>query len=177
MKKKFTLVILVVMVSLCLVSTVALAGSSHTINMTIPLRAGWNLVSVPLVLNDSSVNFVFPGTEVVYTWDATSKAYIVPSIIEPNKGYWVAILQDADIILTGIPVTRWTANLKAGSNMIGSVSSVADFSRPNDKPNWSIEPYAYLWDTSSQSYITVTTIEPGKGYWVKATQDCKLTIP
>jgi len=142
----------------------------------IPLKAGWNMVSVPLTLGNNSVSAVFPGVAVVYTWDPVSKTYTVPTTVEPDTGYWVAVTQDGNITITGVPVTTWTSDIKAGWNMIGSVISNASIANPNDNPDQSVQPFTYWWNPVARTYVLTTNIEPGKGYWVAATQNCTLTL-
>ena len=48
---------------------------------------------------------------------------------------------------------------------------------PNDDPDGSAIPPAYWWDPVSKSYMLTEDIEPGKGYWVAAVNDCTLTLP
>jgi hypothetical protein len=145
-------------------------------NCLIPLKAGWNMVSVPLTLGNSSVGAVFPGVAVVYTWDPVSKTYIVPTTVEPDTGYWVAVTQDGNITITGVPVTTWTSDIKAGWNMIGSVISNASITNPNDNPDNSVQSFAYWWNPVARTYVLTTNIEPGKGYWAASVRDCTLTL-
>jgi len=79
--------------------------------------------------------------------------------------------------MTGIPVTTWTCDIKAGWSMIGSVVISADFTSPNDNPDQSVQPPAYWWDPVARSYVSTTTIESRKGYWVASVRDCTLTLP
>jgi len=143
----------------------------------VSLTAGWNMASVSLTLGNNSVSAVFPGVAAVYTWDPASKSYVVPSTIEPNKGYWVAVTGNTTITLTGTAVTGWTGNITASWNMIGSVIDNASIASPNDSPDGSVQPFAYWWNPETKSYVMTTTIEPGKGYWVASVQDCTLTVP
>ena len=150
-----------------------IVGSS----MDILLEAGWNMVSVPLTPGNSSVGAVFPGVAAVYTWDPVSKSYVVPATVEASEGYWVAVTGNNTISITGTAVTSWMGNIKAGWNMIGSVSNSASIANPNDNPDSSVQPFAYWWDPAAKSYVMTTTIEPGKGYWVASTGNCTLTMP
>jgi hypothetical protein len=142
----------------------------------IPLKAGWNMVSVPLTLGNNSVSAVFPGVAVVYTWDPVSKTYIVPTTVEPDTGYWVAVTGNETITVTGVSVTTWTSDIKPGWNMIGSVISNASITNPNDNPDNSVQSFAYWWNPDTKTYVFTTEIQPGKGYWVAATQNCTLTL-
>ena len=134
------------------------------------------MVSVPVIPGDSSVGAVFPGVAVVYSWDPVNKCYTVPTTIEPEKGYMVAATGDMTIVVSGEPVTTWTAGIKAGWGMIGSVFSDASIADPDDDPDGSVEAFAYWWDPVSRSFVYTTDIEPGKGYMVASTQDCALTM-
>ena len=150
---------------------------SPEVEIQIALEAGWNMVSIPVVPQDTSVASVFAGAEVVYTWDPTTKTYYVPTNVQPDKGYWVAVLSDSVLSVTGVPVYTWTADIIAGWNMIGSVfGSVVDFTDPQDNPDGSVESFVYWWNPVTKSYEFGTIIEPTKGYWAAATQDCSLTL-
>jgi hypothetical protein len=145
-------------------------------SLEIPLKAGWNMVSVPVMPADNSVGAVFPGVAAVYIWDPINKTYFVPSKVSPEKGYWVAVTVDKAITVTGTAFTAWTTAIEAGWNMIGSVVSSASIANPNDTPDGSVQPFAYWWDPSSKAYGMTTTIEPGRGYWIASTRACQLTL-
>jgi hypothetical protein len=155
------------------------ADASTTVvseGITLNLKAGWNMVSVPVAPIDNSTSVVFPGVAGIFTWDTTSRSYYVPAVIEPEKGYWVAVTEDTAVTIDGPPVETWTTDIKAGWNMIGSVNSTISIADPNDDPDGSVIPTAYWWDPMQRKYIETTDIEPGKGYWVASINDCTLTL-
>jgi beta propeller repeat protein len=149
---------------------------SDEVAIQLSLQAGWNMVSVPLALSNNAPGAVFPGVAGIFTWNATSRSYYVPTVIDPEKGYWVAVTENTTISVNGTPIETWTNDIKAGWNMIGSVITVVSIADPNDDPDGSVLPTAYWWDPVSKSYITTTDIEPGKGYWVPSIHDCVLTL-
>jgi hypothetical protein len=153
-------------------ATTTVVGGEVVVN----LKAGWNMVSVPLTLTDNSTSAVFPGVAGIFTWNATSRSYYVPTVIDPEKGYWVAVTENTTISVNGTPVDTWTTDIKAGWNMIGSVATNSSIADPNDDPDGSVIPPAYWWDPVSKSYILTTGIEPGKGYWIPSLNDCTLTL-
>jgi hypothetical protein len=164
-------------------SSVVLSAGEYSITISVgeveiqlSLKAGWNMVSVPVVPIDDSPSAVFPGVAGIFTWDATSRSYYVPTVIEPEKGYWVAVTEDTTIIISGTPIDTWTNDIRAGWNMIGSVITVVSIADPNDAPDGSVITPAYWWDPVSKSYILTTDIEPGKGYWAASVNDCTLTL-
>jgi len=157
------------------VYTITISVSTE-VEIQISLKAGWNMVSVPVTLQDTSAASVFAGTEVVYTWNPATKSYYPPTDVEPEKSYWVAVLSDMDISVSGVPVYNWTSDITAGWNMSGSVFDTVSFADPQDNPDGSVEAFAFWWNPVSKSYDFVTTIESKKGHWIAATQNCTLTL-
>jgi len=141
----------------------------------IHLKVGWNMVSVPVTPGNSSVNAVFPGVAAVYTWDPVSKNYVIPTTIEPCKGYWVAVTSEKTITVCGTCATC-AIDIKAGWNLIGATCDTVSMSDTIDDPDGSVQPFAYWWNPDSKSYDYKTTIEPGKGYWVASVRDCRLWV-
>jgi len=68
----------------------------------IKVSAGWNMVSVPAEFcgGSNTVENLF-GDEIVaiYTWDPESKSYTAPTVLEPFRGYWIAVMEDKTITL------------------------------------------------------------------------------
>ena len=138
---------------------------------------GASSITAQQVPADPSLGAVFPGAAVVYAWNPATKSYFVPAQVEPQRGYWVAMSQDNVSTVSGTPVYTWTYNITAGWNMIGSILVNASFNDPNDAPDGSVAGFAQWWDPVNRWYNIVFTLEPKKGYWVAATQDCSLTLP
>lgn len=143
----------------------------------IPLKAGWNMVSVPVIPDDNAVSAVFPVAAAVYAWEPARNAHIVPDVIQPHRGYLVAAAEDVTVSVEGVPVATWTGNVTAGWNLIGSVFTGSTVATLNDDPDGSVEPFACWWDPVGRSYVYATDIEPGKGYFVAATGECTLVMP
>ena len=85
-------------------------------------------------------------------------------------------MENTTIAISGTPIDTWTTDVKAGWNMIGSVSTNAGIADPNDDPDSSAVTPAYWWDPVTKSYTVTTDIEPGKGYWIASLNDCTLTL-
>jgi len=151
-------------------------GTEQTVE--IALKAGWNMVSLPVIPANTAYNSVFPTALIVYTWNPVTKAYSSVANLEPAKGYWVAVTSDTVATVTGVPVFSWTNSVKAGWNMAGSVLATlgVSFTNPNDDPDGSVMAFNYWWNPVSKSYASGTTIETGKGYWIPALRDASLTV-
>jgi len=150
-------------------------SAAQTVN--IELKAGWNMVSVPVVGDSMSVDMVFPDAEVVYTWDPATKSYYMPDTIDPTRAYWVASLTDDTVMFTGTPVTGWEVQVEQGWNMLGSIyPAVVDFNEPDDEPDSAVEGFTYSWDPTAKSYTFKHSIDPTAGHWVAAVEDCSLIV-
>ncbi|MCW3131937.1 MAG: right-handed parallel beta-helix repeat-containing protein [Candidatus Methanospirare jalkutatii] len=142
---------------------------------SINLKAGWNMVSLPLIPDNRSVYAIFGSiptldTMPVVTWEAPS--FVVVEEIEPKIGYWVFTPSDTTINVIGKPITNTTLILKAGWNMVGTVG-VVNLSI-SDIPNQVPERPAVTW--FAPSFVETDMIEPGKSAWVFVTTDATVTI-
>ena len=139
----------------------------------ISLNSGWNMISIPI----SGETTVPTEVAVVYEYTpGVGYVWVTPTAMEPGKGYWAAATAPCNITVTGTPVYYYTASLSAGWNMVGSVYESVSISDPQDDPDGSVQPFAYWYNPETGSYAYTTTIEPKKGYWVAAIQDCNLAV-
>jgi hypothetical protein len=139
----------------------------------VTLDARWNLISVPFDCVNPSVAALFPS--------ATSSAYSYlggynpASILESGKGYWLKYPSAETRTIYGYPVVSDTVHVIRGWNLVGC------FTEPVTASGIGVVPaeltvsnfYSY---SSASGYQTVGTLSPGKGYWVKASQDGSLIL-
>jgi hypothetical protein len=136
-----------------------------------------NLISIPLVLSDNSINnfkFLHPEISSIKTY--SSGNIIEASIFENNKGYFVFSNLSSEIDIQGQkPVGNQTISLNKGMNLVGfnilsnkSLSSlhteIKEVSRRNRDGSYSIATkYSFGWYNPGNIIL-----EPGKGYWMKS---------
>jgi len=150
---------------------------------SIELSAGWNMISIPGEPSDSdpaSLLSSAPGLLLpLYRWNPARFSYEPISELKFGEGYWALTINPTGEVLEVPlnPTGSYSRSLKAGWNMIGGVSEPADFTDPQDDPDNSILPGTlYTWNPENYSYVPVTNIEPGKGYWVLTMVDCQLIV-
>lgn len=146
------------------------------IAVEIPLLPGWNMVSLPV--DNFTLNIPSEVVSSVYEYRPATQSYALINIqsMQPGRGYWVAATGECNLTATGDPPNQYGIDLSQGWNMIGSLNFSASFSNPQTDPEGSVLSFAYWYNPSTQSYLTVYSLEPGKGYWVAATADCTLTV-
>ena len=133
----------------------------------ISLDAGWNMVSIPVIPADASVNAIFGDNIItpVYEYNA---GYNEVTSLEPKKGYWVLANSAVDISISGTVPSDLEVTIVPGWNMIGPVSSNVQVSSFTGI----ITPvYGY-----SAGYNEVTTLEQTEGYWVLTSAETTLTV-
>jgi len=147
------------------------------VSFTFNLRAGWNMVSFPVMPDNKDPHSIFPGYYAMYRWDAAGQSYVscTDNPIENGVGYWVNVIADENVVASGTPVDSLTLSLKKGWNLIGSPYGGANIANPDDNPDNSVIPSAYTWTGSG--YVSTQQLEAGKGYWVNAMNDCVLKLP
>ena len=133
----------------------------------ISLDAGWNMVSVPVIPADASVDAIF-GDNIVQPVYEYAAGYKSVTTLEPKKGYWVLANSPVDIEITGTVPSDLEVTVVPGWNMIGPVSSGVQVSSFTG-----ITPPVYGYDSG---YKSATTLEQTEGYWVLTSIETTLTV-
>ncbi|MDI6803848.1 MAG: S8 family serine peptidase [Bacteroidota bacterium] len=136
------------------------------------LSTGWNLVSVALQLADYQSSTIFTSSaSQVYGYQ---NGYVTKATLQNGKGYWVKYDSDHSIELSGYIRNVDTVNVTQGWNLIGGISSPVAVSSIIEEPASIISSSLYSYNNNL--YEAATTIEPGKGYWVKVSANGKLIL-
>ena len=143
---------------------------AHTQQFILELGTGWNMVSLPVIPNDPSAASVLSsvGFYQLVTWSGTG--YTTVTEFEAGRGYWLLVLSNVNITISGTPVGQVTLNLTAGWSMVGGPNrSVA----AND-----VVPGFYQLRTwKSRGYKSATDFEPGRGYWALVLAQTQIQLP
>jgi len=137
-----------------------LDGPARTLALSI--GDGWNLISLPLTVNNYSKSILYPTA--VSEAFAYEGSYVIEQTLANGKGYWLKVDGSQAISIAGSLRFLDTVAVTNGWNIIGSIST------PVDVANITSEPPGMVVSNFSAytgSYVDATTIEPGKAYWVK----------
>lgn len=169
---------------------------SVTVNKTIKtfeltLTEGWNLISIPLEVANTSINAVFPNAsdgDELYgynnnSWVLATYYSDLPGwygdleTIVPDKGYWYRANSAYTAIIRGTEAGSRSVTINTGWNLIGYTrlieenvtGLITDVSDGDEiygyNGGWKSTVYYYElpgW------YGDLKTMEPGKGYWYRA---------
>ncbi|MCK5833815.1 T9SS type A sorting domain-containing protein [bacterium] len=149
----------------------------ENVDIVYNMRPGWNLVSLPVELDNNTVSAVFPGhSSDVYFYDTDIAAYAIADSVIPGIGYWVLYTSLIGFTHTGPPINSWTHLLDPGWNMVGSVmaDTIVPFSSATFIPNAYLSGNFYGYDGSV--YVPADGFTPGAGYWILVSAECNMTL-
>lgn len=144
-----------------------------TIELDIQTQAFWNVVSRPLVMDDSSLTALFPFPISHAFSFSPGSGYQQTDTLDRIDGYWVKFATDQSVAWNGYPITSGAFPVSEGWNLIGSLTyPVPVDSIVMDPPGMSSGNFFGY----NNGYAITDTIVPGKGYWVKVSQDGMLLL-
>lgn len=128
--------------------------------------SGWNLVSVPQIVEDSSKITLFPNS--ISSAFSYEGSYVIRATLDYGKGYWLKFNSPQVIKFAGSALPTFNVPVAKGWNLIGSV----DHNVP--APTGGIIASSFFGYRGS--YFVVDTLRAGKGYWVKASTAGSISV-
>ena len=137
----------------------------ETDTILVPYSTGWNLVGLPLDVEDSNYLTIFPDAieNTLYSFD---DAYTSDSIMILGEGYWLRFESAGNTTITGNTINELTISLNEGWNLISGISTPLNISDIQDPDGIIISGTVY--EFTPGGYSNEEIIEPGKGYWIRA---------
>ncbi len=172
------------------------SNAAFTITTTVPwepvtsfeieLRAGWNLISLPLIPEDSAIATVLAGilddVESVHHYDAVAGEWLVYSppigdltTMVDGKAYWIEMDAAATLVITGQqlpdpPAMPPTYQVAFGWNMVGFKSTVEKSANEYLAAMAGKYILTYGFDAAWFTLAPANNMVPGLGYWVYFTE-------
>lgn len=132
---------------------------------------GWNMISVPVVATDFRKTSLFPSA--VSNAFIFENGYTVKDTLENGKGYWLKFSSAQNISIIGASLQTYSIDVKAGWNMIGSISSPVYVGSITEIPENNTISFYYGYNNG---YQKADTIFPGKSYWIKLQNDGQIVL-
>ncbi|MCA9400624.1 MAG: hypothetical protein KC713_03285 [Candidatus Omnitrophica bacterium] len=139
----------------------------------IPVQSGWNLISLPLSVDDNQYLSIFPSAEPNTLLSFNAVDYEPADLITNGEGYWLKFSEAQNIFVPGLDLNEVTAFVKEGWNLIGGPNCEIRTQDILDPENLIIPDSIYQFNNG---YQQAETIEAGKGYWVKTRAEGAFTM-
>jgi surface protein len=140
--------------------------------INLSLNERWNIIGLPVQVDHSNYQELFPNSVISTLFEYTN-TYQSKETLEPGKGYWIRMQQAGNATLRGAPIESVELNLQAGWNLISGSSSSIATSNIEDLDEIVVAGTIFGFNGS---YVTATSIDPGKGYWVRTNQAGTITL-
>jgi hypothetical protein len=134
-------------------------------------HTGWNIVSVPLSVEDYRTDLLFP-TAVSEAFEYQGN-YIPRDTLKNGQGYWIKFNNVESLPLVGTPFLSETLSVQSGWNLIGTISDSIDTDSVISLPPGIVDSPFYSFNGS---YEAVSKFVPGQGYWVKISDPGEIII-
>ena len=135
-------------------------GGASTSTITVDNQAGWNLVGLPVEVEDTGYETLFPNS-VANTLYAFGVGYEPTTELALGEGYWLRFDDAGSNELTGGTVDNLLASLAEGWNLVSGGSNECGI----DDPNGIVVPntlYGF-----GVGYEPASSLQPGSGYWLR----------
>ena len=138
-------------------------------------NAGWNIVGLPREVEEDHSHYleVFPGSIEGTCMGYDGNGYIPANNLSVGEGYWLRFIEEGTTIIVGAEISVITINMLEGWNLISGISEEVSLDQIIDDDDLIIPGSFYEFNAGFQP---VTTMTPGKGYWVRANDTGTITI-
>jgi hypothetical protein len=134
--------------------------------------SSWNLVGLPLEVEDASYSNLFPesisGT--LYAYDV---AYVPESYLTAGEGYWLRFNNAGSTTITGTTINELTISLNEDWNLVSGISETVSIYSVSDPDGIIVSGTLYGYDIA---YVPSEELMAGKGYWLRAYEDGEITL-
>ncbi len=156
-------------------------GIWNNASIIIPLKQGWNLISIPLNLTNNILPAPFSSIEGNYScafaYNGTWHSYCDGDPSDPDKyilptmGIWINMINEDTLEVGGYEIPSITGSLRTGWSLIGypylESKNISEF-----LDNVTVYTYNnsqwYSYDSQKPSNLnTLNKFTPGYGYWIK----------
>ncbi|MFU8772655.1 MAG: BspA family leucine-rich repeat surface protein, partial [Anaerolineales bacterium] len=153
---------------------ISTGGQRTPIAFSLGYEPGWNLVSTPMQLASRTPRGLFPSSN-AQTLNAFEEGeYSLREELTNGWGYWLYFDQPSTPLFDGFVHTLLRLHLQQGWNLIGSATHTVALDSVED-PGQILKPGSLFgW---SMGYQPVSSLQPGRGYWVYAEQAGIITLP
>ncbi|MCD6331483.1 MAG: hypothetical protein J7L80_04710 [Thermoplasmata archaeon] len=150
------------------ISTFSIYGIFGTLDMTIELHLGWNLITIPTEVDWTAhdLGSSISGCTLVVKWNASIQKYIAHYVpwetlnnfdIQPGEGYWIYVKHGSELRITGYLVEEINVTLYPGLNLLGwanlhATNMSAVINEGAGIPGVNYDDFVAVWNSSSQDW-------------------------
>jgi hypothetical protein len=140
--------------------------------LRVDFSSGWNLLGLPIETEENEVSQIYPQSVENATYGYSYGGYSQTGTLFPGNGYWIRFDESGTQELYGNSIDNISIDVTEGWNLISGLSYEISIGQIDDN-NLLIPGAIYGFEGG---YVNVDLFEPGRGYWVRATEDGEITL-
>ena len=148
-------------------------GASNE-SLTIDYLAEWNMIGLPLEVEDASSEILFPES-VDGTLFSFNDGYVSEAYLTPGEGYWLRFADAGSATIAGAPIDELSIGLNEDWNLISGLTEDVSIYSISDPGNI-IVPGTFFGYNDILGYYEAEVMSPGKGYWLRAHEAGEITL-
>jgi hypothetical protein len=170
--------------------TVSRTVTVQPVIQTFSLKSGWNLVSFYVEMEDMNPATVFASImdqpvqikNLTRFYDSSVPYFLnTMSVLNVKDGFWVKVNEDMSFEVEGVVPEATSIRVRSGWNLVGyprkSGEAVSDDLESLGDAVVQIKNLTNSYDPALPGFLnTLTTMEPGLGYWLKVTENGTWTV-
>ena len=156
------------------ISSLQIVLSGQCTDISIVVGQGWNMVSMPGNMNNMSLISLFPDvTAPAYKYANGYQTVSETTQLSAGTGYWMYFNTSHTYPMCITPAVSRDITVTSGWNMVGAFDAATNVTAIVSTPVNILGPQIY---TYQAGYSTVTSLQPGKGYWAYASKSGTINL-
>lgn len=136
-----------------------------TVTESHEVSVDWNLFSIPVGINETTIDSVFPGVPAeIYGFN---EKYQIPENFNNGEGYWIKFGREQTITLSGEELSGGT-QVSEGWNIVGPFNRSISVDDIVTEPEGIIVGKFYAYN---EGYTAAEVLKPWNGYWVQTSDE------
>jgi hypothetical protein len=148
-------------------------SNTNQSNITVQNSEGWNLIGIPLSVEDHHYLTVFPTAIENTLFEFGDNSYISTFELFEGKGYWLRFSETGETPISGNHISSLEIDLAEGWNLISGLSESIMVIDIVDNNQIIVPNTVYYYE---DGYFSANQLNPGMGYWLKTFDSGSITL-
>ncbi len=148
-------------------------AQSNMANISVNTNMGWNLIGIPVMVSDSYYLNIFNSAIINTLYGFANNAYVLTDEMIEGNGYWLRFPSIEETSVTGYQISSLNVQVDNGWNLITGISDNVNVNDLLFYNELIIPNTLFYYD---EGYLPAEAIVPGKGYWLKTTDEGMITV-
>jgi hypothetical protein len=157
--------------SILLLAAIAWTEEFLISSLDVTFDYGWNMIGLPLIPENSSVEFLFPESAENSLFSYSGGGYVEETELIPGTGYWLRFNSEGSVFLSGELTEELTLTVNEGWNLISGISFAVNVDEIESELIIGGSVFGY-----DGEYYEPQFLVPGHAYWLRSSGNGEITI-